>query len=58
VEQLLTTAEAADRLRTPEATLRYWRSIGKGPAGRKVGKRVLYSLADLEEFWDSLRKPE
>jgi len=56
VEILLTTAEVAERLRMPEATLRYWRAVGKGPDGRRVGKRVLYSLTDVEAFWDSLKK--
>jgi len=29
VEILLTTAEVAEHLRMPEATLRYWRAVGK-----------------------------
>ncbi|MGK5448046.1 helix-turn-helix transcriptional regulator [Streptomyces radiopugnans] len=43
----LTTAEVAERYRTAESTVRYWRQVGKGPRGIKIGKRVLYSEAEL-----------
>jgi len=43
VEQLLTTNEVAELYRTSPATIRYWRHIGYGPNGRKVGRRVLLS---------------
>lgn len=43
----LTTAEVADRYRTAASTVRYWRQIGKGPRGVKIGKRVLYPEAEL-----------
>lgn len=46
----LTTVEVADRLRTPVETVRYWRYVGKGPRWAKVGRRVLYDLADVEAF--------
>ena len=44
---LLTLAEAAEFLRTPVATLRYWRHLGIGPIGFRLGRRVVYSRADL-----------
>ena len=50
VTEYLTIAEASDRLRTPEATLRYWRHMGKGPKSFKLGRRVLYEAADVEAF--------
>lgn len=50
MDDLLTTEEVAARLRTPAATLRYWRHIGSGPAGFKVGRRVLYRAADVEDW--------
>lgn len=45
--ELLTLAEAAELLRTPVATLRYWRHLGTGPTSFKLGKRVLYRRADI-----------
>jgi hypothetical protein len=56
METLLTTAEVAEKLRMPEATLRYWRALNKGPKGRKVGRRVLYSLVEVEAYWASLEQ--
>lgn len=46
----LTTAEVAERYRTAESTVRYWRHMGYGPRGVKVGRRVLYSEAELARF--------
>ncbi len=39
---LMTLVEAAAYLRTPVATLRYWRHLGEGPAGFRLGRRVVY----------------
>jgi excisionase family DNA binding protein len=44
----LTITEAAALLRTPVATLRYWRHLGTGPRSFRIGRRVLYRLSDLE----------
>lgn len=46
----LTTAEVADRYRTKPGTVRYWRHIGYGPKGVRVGRRVLYSADALAKF--------
>lgn len=46
----LTTAEVAERYRTKDATVRYWRMTDYGPRGVKVGRRVLYPLAEIERF--------
>jgi hypothetical protein len=51
----LTLPEVAERYRTPEATVRYWRHIGYGPKGVKVGTRVLYPRAEIERFDRELR---
>lgn len=48
--EYLTTAELAQKLRTPAETCRYWRHIGKGPKSFKVGRRVLYAIEDVEAF--------
>lgn len=47
---LLTIAEAAQLLRAPVATLRYWRHLGTGPTSFRVGRRVLYRRADLDAW--------
>lgn len=39
---LLTIGETAALVRTPVATLRYWRHIGFGPHGFRVGRGVRY----------------
>ncbi len=54
MEQLLTTEEVAELYRTSPATVRYWRHINYGPKGRKVGRRVLYELGEVQAFWASL----
>ncbi|PJN31854.1 DNA-binding protein [Streptomyces sp. CB02613] len=46
----LTTAEVAERYRTAESTVCYWRQLKKGPRGIKVGKRVLYPEAELLRY--------
>lgn len=48
---ILTTAEAAEMLRTPVGTLRYWRHQGTGPKSFKLGqKRVAYMRDDVEAW--------
>jgi hypothetical protein len=48
VGRLLTSAEVADLIRVPHATLRYWRHIGIGPKSFKMGpRRVLYREDDV-----------
>lgn len=48
--ELLTIAEAAELVRSPIATLRYWRHIGVGPCSFRVGRRVLYRRSDIEDW--------
>jgi excisionase family DNA binding protein len=47
---LLTITEAAELLRAPVATLRYWRHLGTGPASFRLGRRVLYRRDDLDAW--------
>ena len=54
---LLTISEAAELLRTPVATLRYWRHLGTGPASFRLGRRVLYRRADLRTWIDAHADP-
>jgi hypothetical protein len=47
---LLTLHEAAALLRTPVATLRYWRHLGVGPDGFRLGRRVMYRWEDVNRW--------
>ena len=46
--------EVSEILRTPEATLRFWRHKGTGPASLKVGRHVMYRRQDVETYLASL----
>ena len=48
--ELLTITGVAELLRTPVATLRYWRHLGIGPASFRIGRRVMYRRSDVEEW--------
>ena len=54
--KLLTIAEAAEVLRTPVATLRYWRHRNTGPRSFRLGRRVLYRRDDLLVWIDAQRE--
>jgi DNA-binding transcriptional MerR regulator len=58
VERFINTAEFAELARTSPSTCRYWRHIGYGPKGFRVGKRVLYVEAEVLAWLDSLRRSE
>jgi hypothetical protein len=51
--ELLTITEAAELLRAPVATLRYWRHLGTGPRSFRLGRRVLYRADDLRSCIDA-----
>lgn len=53
----LRTEDLAERLRTTPGTCRYWRHIGYGPEGVRIGRRTLYDLGEVER-WEAeqLRK--
>lgn len=52
---LLTTDEVAALCRTVPATVRYWRHVGSGPKGFKVGRRVLYAADDVHTWLEGRR---
>ena len=54
--ELLTITETADMLRTPVATLRYWRHQGTGPRSFRLGRRVLYRRDDVRAWIDAKRE--
>jgi hypothetical protein len=49
-EELLTLSEAADVLRMPINTLRWWRQIGKGPEFFKIGRHLVTTVGDLRRY--------
>lgn len=49
----LTNDEAAEFLRLSPRTLEKQRVIGGGPRFRKFGRRVMYSVTDLEAWADA-----
>jgi DNA-binding transcriptional MerR regulator len=51
--ELLTISEAAELVRAPVATLRYWRHLGTGPRSFRLGRRVLYRAEDLRTWIDA-----
>ena len=51
--ELLTITEAAELLRAPVATLRYWRHLGTGPRSFRLGRRVLHRSDDLRSWIDA-----
>jgi predicted DNA-binding transcriptional regulator AlpA len=53
--QYLTTSQLASWLNLPSRnTIYHWRQFGQGPRGRRVGKRVLFLVADVEAWLDGL----
>ena len=59
MNDLIKTEGAAKILNLSPATLRLWRSIGKGPQFVKCGGAVRYRTEDLEEWVASrIVKPE
>jgi excisionase family DNA binding protein len=53
--ELLTITEAAELLRAPVATLRYWRHLGTGPRSFRLGRRVLYRSDDVRSWIETQR---
>jgi predicted DNA-binding transcriptional regulator AlpA len=54
--KMISRREAAKMFGVSYGTLSNWLSQGKGPRAFKIGKKkVLYAIADLEEFF--MRQP-
>lgn len=52
----LDTPEAARYLGVAEPTIKAWRRRGTGPVWLKLGRRVVYDRADLDEFMAARRR--
>lgn len=50
MSRLLTIDEAAEILRRPPATLRYWRATHTGPPSARVMGRVMYREDELRAW--------
>lgn len=46
----LTTEDIASRFRTTPGTVRYWRHIGYGPEGVRIGRRTLYDAEGVDRW--------
>lgn len=49
-DPLMREAEAAAHIGTPQATLTWWRHVGRGPRYLKVGRRIFYRQSHLDAF--------
>ncbi|MCV7289198.1 DNA-binding protein [Mycobacteroides abscessus] len=50
--ELMTLAEMCELLGISESTAYYWRQIGKGPKGARIGKTLRYRRADVLVWLD------
>jgi DNA-binding transcriptional MerR regulator len=53
---LITTDEFAGIARCSPSTVRYWRHMGTGPQGFKVGRRVVYDRGEVVRWLQALRE--
>lgn len=56
INRPLTTDEVSERTGVPGATLRYFRYLGTGPRSYKLGRRIVYDLADVEAWVAAQKK--
>lgn len=58
MRELLTIEEVAERLRVKVLTIRWLRQEGRFPPAIKVGRRLVWDVADLEVWIEAQREPE
>jgi predicted DNA-binding transcriptional regulator AlpA len=56
IGQLRTSEEFAEIARVPVSTVYYWRQVGRGPKGFRVGRRVLYREKEIARWLDERRR--
>jgi len=54
-QYMITERQAAEVLGWSKATMRLYRRKGRGPTFYKIGRRVLYRPADLDDFVETRR---
>lgn len=52
-KKMVTTQEAAHLFSVSSGTLQNWRSLKHGPKFFRTGRKVLYRVEDLENFFTS-----
>lgn len=52
MSSLMTLPEMCEELGITEATAYYWRQIGKGPKGARLGKSLRYKRSEVEAWID------
>lgn len=57
-DEMLTLKEVAALLRVPEATLRYWRHLGTGPRGFRLGRTVRYWRSEVQRWLEEQSRPQ
>ncbi len=55
---MLTLREVAALIRVPEATLRYWRYLGTGPRGFRIGRTVRYWRSEVLWWLEEQSRPQ
>ena len=53
VEPLLTTAQVAQYLQVPVATIHQWRYRGEGPRASRVGRHLRWRQRDVDAWLDA-----
>lgn len=55
---LMTAAEVCELLRIGKGTLSNWRSQGRGPAGFRLGRTVVFERRDVLRWIDAQRRAD
>lgn len=55
-DEVMSEVQAASHIGQQPATLRQWRSNGKGPAYHKIERRIFYKRSDLDAWMAAGRK--
>lgn len=50
MSDLISLDELCSELGITESTAYYWRQIGKGPKGARIGKQLRYRRFDVEQW--------
>lgn len=56
-DEMLTISEVAEVVRVPVATLRYWRHLGTGPRGFRIGRSVRYWRTEVLRWLEEQSAP-
>ena len=57
-DELLSMKVVAALVRVPEATLRYWRHLGTGPQGFRIGRSVRYWRTEVWAWLEEQTRTE